>query len=64
MRRTAEVLIAEIGIDMNPLPTSKRLASWAGVCPGKRRIGQQTPLGHDPQGLRSDLVDCVLARTF
>ena len=34
MRRTAEVLIAEIGVDMNALPTSKDLASWASVCPG------------------------------
>ena len=45
MRRTAEVLIAEIGVDMNALPTSKDLASWASVCPGndesagKRRSG-------------------------
>src|SRR5919109_1360209 len=45
-RRTAEVLIAEIGVDMSAFPTPKHLASWAGVCPGndesagKRRSGK------------------------
>jgi transposase len=28
-RRTAEVLIAEIGVDMSRFPTHKHLASWA-----------------------------------
>ena len=45
-QRTAEVLIAEIGVDMSAFPTPKHLASWAGVCPGndqsagKRRSGK------------------------
>jgi len=45
-QRTAEVLIAEIGIDMTAFPTPKHLASWAGMCPGndqsagKRRSGR------------------------
>lgn len=45
-KRTAEVLIAEIGVDMSVFPTPKHLASWAGVCPGndqsagKRRSGK------------------------
>jgi transposase len=44
-RRTAEVIIAEIGADMSVFPTAKQLASWAGICPGndqsagKRRSG-------------------------
>ncbi len=47
-QRTAEVLIAEIGVDMSAFPTPKHLASWAGVCPGndqsagKRRSGKTT----------------------
>jgi transposase len=45
-RRTAEVIVSEIGIDMNVFPTAKHLASWAGQCPGndqsagKRRSGK------------------------
>ena len=45
-QRAAEVLIAEIGVDMSAFPTPKHLASWAGMCPGndesagKRRSGK------------------------
>jgi transposase len=45
-RRTAEVIVAEIGTDMSRFPTAKQLASWAGLCPGndhsagKRRSGR------------------------
>ena len=45
-RRTAEVIVSEIGVDMSVFPTAKHLASWAGQCPGndqsagKRRSGR------------------------
>jgi len=45
-RRTAQVIIAEIGADMSVFPTAGHLASWAGQCPGnhqsagKRRSGR------------------------
>jgi transposase len=33
-RRSAEVLISEIGVDMSRFATSAHLASWARICPG------------------------------
>ena len=45
-RRTAETIIAEIGVDMSVFASAKELASWAGQCPGnhqsagKRRSGR------------------------
>ena len=34
---TAQVLIAEIGVDMSEFPTADHLASWCGVCPGNNQ---------------------------
>lgn len=47
--RTAQVLIAECGLDMSQFPTARHFASWAGICPGhhesagRRRSGRRRP---------------------
>lgn len=33
-KRSAEIIISEIGADMSRFPTAGDLASWAGLCPG------------------------------
>lgn len=38
-RRTAEVIVAEVGTDMSRFPTHRHLAAWAGMCPGNRSSG-------------------------
>jgi transposase len=63
-RRTAEVLIAEIGVDMSAFPTPKHLASWAGVCPGNDESAGKRRSGKTRKGskwLRATLTESALA---
>jgi transposase len=48
--RIAEVLIAEIGVDMAPFATAQRLASWAGMCPGTHASAGRRKSGKTRQG--------------
>lgn len=60
-RRTAEILLAEIGSDMSRFETSAHLASWARICPGNHQSAGKRYSGHTGQGnnwLRTALVEC------
>ncbi|HVC07830.1 MAG TPA: IS110 family transposase [Solirubrobacterales bacterium] len=49
-RRTAEVIVAEIGTEMSVFPTAKHLASWAGQCPGNDQSAGRRRSGNTRKG--------------
>lgn len=57
-RRTAEEILAEIGVDMSRFPTAKHLAAWAGMSPGNNESAGKRKSGRTPHG------NCHLRRTL
>ena len=65
-RRTAEVIVAEVGVDMRRFATAGHLASWAGMCPGNHESGGKRRSGKARKGnraLRAALCEAAWSAT-
>jgi transposase len=61
---TARAIIAEIGVDMRVFQNDRRLAAWAGVCPGNNESGGKRLSGRTRKGnqhLRTTLVEASMS---
>ena len=63
-KTTAQIILAEIGQDMNRFPTENHISSWAGVCPGNNESAGKRRSGKTRKGnkiLKSTLAQCAKA---
>ena len=63
-KRSAEVIVAEIGVDMSRSPSASHLASWAGLCPGNYESAGKRSSGRARKGngvLRAAMCEAAWA---
>lgn len=60
-QRTAEKMLAEMGVDMSRFPTAGHLATWAGLAPGNNQSGGKRYSGRTPKGNRTLTTAMVVA---
>jgi transposase len=63
-RRTAEVILSEIGTDVAAFPSERHLAAWAGLSPGNRQSGGRRKTARTRRGnpwLKAALTEAAWA---